>query len=119
MKTKTKKTRQADGADEYTLEGWLAERRRLEAEMAADSAALKSAMDEALARDDLPPEMKAVIQASGTKLLELDEWLHEMHDWTEDTIRQCDEMIARIDATDNDATVETRFQGITNERTDQ
>ena len=59
MKKIKKGTGQAKGADDITLEGWRAERREMEAEMAADNAQLKAAMEEALARDDLPPEMKA------------------------------------------------------------
>ncbi len=98
MKKIKKGTEQAKGADDITLEGWRAERREMEAEMAADSAQLKAAMEEALARDDLPPEMKKVIRESGTKLLELDDWLREMYDSTEETIKRCDEMIAKVDA---------------------
>ena len=70
----------------------------MESEMAADSAQLKAAMEEALANDDLPPEMRKIIRESGTKLLEADEWLREMYDSAEDTIRRCDEMIAKVDA---------------------
>ena len=55
-------------------------------------------MEEALANDELPPEMKKVIRESGTKLLALDDWLREMYDSAEDTIRRCDEMIAKVDA---------------------
>ena len=91
-------TEQAQGTGEVTLEGWRAERRQMEAEMAADSAQLKAAMEEALANDDLPPEMKKVIRESGTKLLELDDWLREMYDSAEETIKRCDEMIAKADA---------------------
>ena len=91
-------TEQAQGTGEVTLEGWRAERRQMEAEMAADSAQLKAAMEEALANDELPPEMKKVIRESGTKLLALDDWLREMYDSAEDTIRRCDEMIAKVDA---------------------
>ena len=65
--------------------------------MAADSAQLKAAMEEALANDDLPPEMKKVIREAGTKLLEADEWLREMFDSTEENIKRCDEMIAKVD----------------------
>ena len=98
MKKIKKGTGQAKGADDITLEGWRAERREMEAEMAADNAQLKAAMEEALANDDLPAEMKKVIRESGTKLLELDDWLHEMYDSTEDTIKRCDELIAKVDA---------------------
>ena len=91
-------TEQAQGADEITLESWREERRDMEARMAADSAQLKAAMEEALANDELPPEMKKVIRESGTKLLALDDWLREMYDSAEDTIRRCDEMIAKVDA---------------------
>ncbi len=69
----------------------------MESEMAADSAQLKAAMEEALANDDLPPEMRKIIRESGTKLLEADEWLREMYDATEDTIKRCDEMIAKVE----------------------
>ncbi len=85
-------------ANEYTLESWRAERQKLEAEMAADSAQLKAAMEEALANDNLPSEMKRVIRESGSKLLEADDWLREMYDSTEDTIKRCDELIAKADA---------------------
>ena len=98
MKKIKKGTGQAKGADDITLEGWRAERREMEAEMAADNAQLKAAMEEALANDDLPAEMKKVIRESGTKLLELDDWLREMYDSTEETIKRCDEMIAKVDA---------------------
>ena len=98
MKTKKRKAEQAKETDEYTLESWKAERQKLEAEMAADSAQLKAAMEEALANDDLPPEMKKVIRESGSKLLEADEWLREMYDSAEDTIKRCDELIAKVDA---------------------
>ena len=98
MKTKKRKAERAKENDEITLESWRAERQKLEAEMAADNAQLKAAMEEALARDDLPPEMKDIIRESGTKLLEADEWLREMYDSAEDTIRRCDEMIAKVDA---------------------
>ena len=94
----TNETEQDQGIGEVTLEGWLAERRQMEAEMVADSAQLKAAMEEALANDDLPPEMRKIIRESGTKLLEADEWLREMFDSAEDTIRRCDAMIAKIDA---------------------
>ena len=97
MKTK-RRNEQAKESGELTLEGWRAERRQMEAEMAADSAQLKAAMEEALANDDLPLEMKKVIRESGTKLLEADDWLREMYDSTEDTIKHCDEMIAQVDA---------------------
>ena len=97
MKTKRRKE-QAKESGELTLEGWRAERRQMEAEMAADSAQLKAAMEEALANDDLPPEMKKVIRESGAKLLEADEWLREMYDSTEETIKRCDELIAKADA---------------------
>ena len=98
MKTKRQKPRQAAETDEVTLESWRAERRQMEKEMAVDSANLKAAMEEALANDDLPPEMKKEIRESGTKLLELDDWLREMYDSTEETIKRCDEMIAKVDA---------------------
>ena len=97
MKKIKKGTGQAKGADDITLEGWRAELRDMEAKMAADSAQLKAAMEEALARDDLPPEMKDIIRESGTKLLEADEWLREMYDAAEDTIKRCDEMIAKVE----------------------
>ena len=97
MKTKRQKTRQTAETDEVTLENWRAERRQMEAEMAADSANLKAAMEEALADDDLPLEMKKVIRESGRKLLGADKWLREMYDWTEDTIKRCDELIAKAD----------------------
>ena len=98
MKTEKIEVEQAKETGEYTLESWRAERQKLEAEMAADSAQLKAAMEEALANDDLPSEMKKIIRESGSKLLEADEWLHEMYDSTEDTIKRCDEMIAQVDA---------------------
>ena len=98
MKTEKTEAEQAQETDEYTLESWQAERQKLEAEMAADSAQLKAAMEEALANDDLPLEMKKVIRESGTKLLELDDWLREMYDSTEETIKRCDELIAKADA---------------------
>ena len=98
MKTEKKETEQAKETDEYTLESWQAERQTLEAEMAADSAQLRAAMEEALANDDLPPEMKKIIRESGTKLLGADEWLREMYDSAEETIKRCDEMIAKVDA---------------------
>ena len=98
MKTEKIEAERAKEADEYTLESWQAERQRLEAEMAVDSARLRAAMEEALANDDLPPEMKKIIRESGSKLLEADEWLREMYDSTEDTIKRCDEMIAKVDA---------------------
>ncbi len=98
MKTKKRKSEQAKETDEYTLEGWRAERQKLEAEMVSDSAQLKAAMEEALANDDLPPEMKKIIRESGSKLLEADEWLREMYDSAEDTIKRCDELIAKVDA---------------------
>ena len=97
MKTKRRKE-QAKESGELTLEGWRAERRQMEAEMAADSAQLKAAMEEALANDDLPIEMKKVIRESGTKLLEADGWLREMYDSTDETIKRCDELIAKADA---------------------
>ena len=97
MKTKKRKE-QAKDSSEITLESWQAERRQMEAKMAADSAQLKAAMEEALANDDFPAEMKQVIRESGTKLLELDDWLREMYDSAEDTIKHCDEMIAKVDA---------------------
>ena len=98
MKTKKQKAKRTKESDELTLKSWQAERRQMEAEMAADSAQLKAAMEEALANDDLPHEMRKIIRESGTKLLEADEWLREMYDSTEDTIRRCDAMIAKIDA---------------------
>ena len=98
MKTKRQRPRQAAETDEVTLESWRAERRQMEQEMAADSANLKAAMEEALADDDLPLEMKKVIRESGRKLLGADKWLREMYDWTEDTIKRCDELIAKVDA---------------------
>ena len=98
MKTKKRKAEQAKETDEYTLESWQAERQKLEAEMAADSAQLKAAMEEALANDDLPSEMKKIIRESGSKLLEADEWLREMYDSTEENIKRCDEMIAKVNA---------------------
>ena len=97
MKMINEETEQAKGADEVTLESWREERRDMEARMAADSAQLKAAMEEALARDDLPPEMKDIIRESGTKLLEADEWLREMYDSAEDTIKRCDELIAKVE----------------------
>ena len=42
--------------------------------------------------------MKKVIRESGTKLLEADDWLREMYDSTEETIKRCDELIAKADA---------------------
>ena len=98
MKTEKIEAKQAKETGEYTLESWRAERQKLEAQMAADNAQLKAAMEEALANDDLPAEMKKVIRESGTKLLELDDWLREMYDSTEDTIKRCDELIAKVDA---------------------
>ena len=98
MKTEKIEAERAKEADEYTLESWQAERQRLEAEMAVDSARLRAAMEEALANDDLPPEMKKIIRESGSRLLEADEWLREMYDSTEGTIKRCDEMIAQVDA---------------------
>lgn len=97
MKTKRRKE-QANENGELTLESWRAERQKLEAQMAADSAQLKAAMEEALANDDLPLEMKKVIRESGTKLLKADDWLREMYDSTEETIKRCDELIAKADA---------------------
>ena len=97
MKTKRRKE-QANENGELTLESWQSERQKLEAQMAADSAQLKAAMEEALANDDLPLEMKKVIRESGTKLLEADDWLREMYDSTEETIKRCDELIAKADA---------------------
>ncbi len=97
MKTKKRKEH-AKESNEFTLENWQAERQKLEAQMAADSAQLKAAMEEALANDDLPLEMKKVIRESGAKLLEADDWLREMYDSTEETIRHCDELIAKADA---------------------
>ena len=97
MKTKRRKE-QANENGELTLESWRAERQKLEAQMAADSAQLKAAMEEALANDDLPLEMKKVIRESGAKLLEADDWLREMYDSTEETIKRCDELIAKADA---------------------
>ena len=98
MNTKKRKEKPAKETGEYTFESWRAERNKLETEMATDSAQLKAAMEEALANDELPPEMKKVIRESGTKLLALDDWLREMYDSAEDTIRRCDEMIAKVDA---------------------
>ena len=98
MKTEKIEAEQARETGEYTLESWRAERQKFEAQMAADNAQLKAAMEEALANDDLPAEMKKVIRESGTKLLELDDWLREMYDSTEETIKRCDEMIAKVDA---------------------
>ena len=98
MKTKKRKAEQAKETDEYTLESWQAERQKLEAQMAVDSAQLKAAMEEALANDDLPSEMKKIIRESGSKLLEADEWLREMYDSAEETIKRCDEMIAKTAA---------------------
>lgn len=97
MKTKRRKE-QANENGELTLESWQSERQKLEAQMAADSAQLKAAMEEALANDDLPLEMKKVIRESGTKLLEADDWLREMYDSTDETIKRCDELIAKADA---------------------
>ena len=97
MKTKRRKE-QAKENGALTLESWQSERQKLEAQMAADSAQLKAAMEEALANDDLPLEMKKVIRESGAKLLEADDWLREMYDSTEGTIKRCDEMIAQVDA---------------------
>ena len=97
MKTKRRKE-QANENGELTLESWRAERQKLEAQMAADSAQLKAAMEEALANDDLPLDMKKVIRESGTKLLKADDWLREMYDSTEETIKRCDELIAKADA---------------------
>ena len=54
--------------------------------------------DEETDNDDLPAERRKVIRESGTKLLELDDWLHEMYDSAEDTIKRCDELIAKVDA---------------------
>jgi len=98
MKTEKIEAEQATETDEYTLGNWQAERQKLEAQMAVDSAQLKAAMEEALANDDLPPEMKKVIRESGSKLLEADEWLRKMYDSAEDTIKRCDELIAKADA---------------------
>ena len=98
MNTKKRKEKPAKETGEYTLESWRAERNKLETEMVTDSAQLKAAMEEALANDELPPEMKKVIRESGTKLLALDDWLREMYDSTEETIKRCDEMIAKVDA---------------------
>ena len=98
MKTEKIEAEQATETDEYTLENWQAERQKLEVQMAADNAQLKAAMEEALANEDLPAEMKKVIRESGTKLLELDDWLREMYDSAEDTIKRCDELIAKVDA---------------------
>ena len=97
MKTKKRKEH-AKESNEFTLESWQSERQKLEAQMAADSAQLKAAMEEALANDDLPLEMKKVIRESGAKLLEADDWLREMYDSTEETIKRCDELIAKADA---------------------
>ena len=97
-KMNTNETEQDQGIGEVTLEGWRAERRQMEAEMVADSAQLKAAMEEALADDDLPAEMKKIIRESGSKLLALDDWLREMYDSAEETIKRCDEMIAKADA---------------------
>ncbi len=97
MKTKRRKE-QAKENGALTLESWQSERQKLEAQMATDSAQLKAAMEEALANDDLPLEMKKVIRESGTKLLEADDWLREMYDSTEETIKRCDELIAKADA---------------------
>lgn len=93
-----KRKEQAKESGELTLESWQAERRQMEAEMAADNAQLKAAMEEALANDDLPAEMRKVIRESGAKLLEADAWLREMYDSTEETIKRCDELIAKADA---------------------
>ena len=98
MKTEKNEVERTTENDEYTLESWQAERQKLEAVMAADSALLSAALEEALANDDLPPEMKKVIRESGTKLLGLDDWLREMYDSAEDAIKRCDEMIAKVDA---------------------
>ncbi len=98
MKTEKTEADQAKETDEYALESWQAERQKLEAGMAADSAELRAAMEEALANDDLPPEMKKIIRESGSKLLEAGEWLREMYDSAEDTIKRCDELIAKADA---------------------
>ena len=98
MKAEKVEAEQVKETDEYTLQSWRAERQRLESEMAVDSARLRAAMEEALANDDLPPEMKKIIRESGSRLLEADEWLREMYDSTEDTIKHCDEMIAQVDA---------------------
>ena len=97
MKAKARKEH-ANEYNEFTLESWQSERQKLEAQMAADSAQLKAAMEEALANDDLPLEMKKVIRESGTKLLKADDWLREMYDSTEETIKRCDELIAKADA---------------------
>ncbi len=97
MKMINEETEQAQGAGEITLESWREERRDMEARMAADSAQLKAAMEEALARDDLPPEMKDIIREAGTKLLEADERPREVYDAAEDTIKRCDEMIAKVE----------------------
>ena len=98
MKTEKNEAERATETDAYTLQNWQAERQKLEAQMAADSAQLKAAMEEALANDDLPLEMKKVIRESGTKLLEADDWLREMYDSTDETIKRCDELIAKADA---------------------
>jgi len=98
MNTKELNTEQTKESDELTLEDWREERRKMEEQMAADSAELKAAMDDALANDDLPPEMKAVIQETGIKMLEADEWLHEMYDSTEETIKRCDELIEKVNS---------------------
>ena len=42
--------------------------------------------------------MRKVIRKVGTKMLEADTWLREMYDSTEDTIRWCDETIAKVNA---------------------
>ena len=47
---------------------------------------------------ELPGLQKKIIRESGSRLLEADEWLREMYDSTEDTIKHCDEMIAQVDA---------------------
>ena len=44
------------------------------------------------------PENLKVIRESGTKLLEADEWLREMYNSTEENIKRCDEMIAKVNA---------------------
>lgn len=98
MKAEKVEAEQVKETDEYTLQSWRAERQRLESEMAVDSARLRSAMEEALANDELPPEMRKIIREYGTKLLEADEWLREMYDSTEETIKRCDELIAKADA---------------------
>ena len=47
MKKEKTEAEQAKETDEYTLESWQAERQKLEAQMAVDSAQLKAAMEEA------------------------------------------------------------------------